>query len=57
MDAEIEKRMSDVESGKVRLLRREEFSSAFEEAREKLATQRREGAGHEGQKRQGRVTT
>jgi len=43
-DIEIESRVSEVESGKVKLLSREQFNSAFSEAREKLAARRQAGA-------------
>jgi putative addiction module component (TIGR02574 family) len=43
-DAEIGQRVSDIESGKVKLLSREEFDSAFSEARHKLAARRQAGA-------------
>jgi hypothetical protein len=36
-DAEIETRVSEIESGNVKLLSREEFDTAFVEARQKLA--------------------
>lgn len=36
-DEEVQTRISDIESGKVTLLSREEFSSAFSDARQKLA--------------------
>jgi putative addiction module component (TIGR02574 family) len=36
-DAELETRVADVESGRVKLLSRAEFNSAFSEARQKLA--------------------
>jgi|JI10StandDraft_1071094.scaffolds.fasta_scaffold265204_3 putative addiction module component (TIGR02574 family) len=36
-DAEIETRVADIESGKVKLLSRAEFNTAFTEARQKLA--------------------
>lgn len=43
-DAEIETRVADIESGKVRLLSREEFDAGFSEARRKLAARRQAGA-------------
>ena len=39
-DAEIETRVNDIESGKVKLLSRSEFNTAFSEARQKLAANR-----------------
>ena len=36
-DAEIETRVADIESGKVRLLGRAEFNTAFADARQKLS--------------------
>jgi putative addiction module component (TIGR02574 family) len=43
-DAEIETRVADIESGKVRLLSRDEFNTGFSEARHKLAARRQAGA-------------
>lgn len=43
-DAEIETRVADIESGKDRLLSRDEFNAGFSEARQKLAAKRQAGA-------------
>lgn len=43
-EAEIETRVAGIESGKVKLLSREEFNTAFVEARQKLTARQQAGA-------------